>query len=150
MLKGVVLNDIGPVIEAKGLMRIRGYVGKLPAPASWPDAVDLARRVMSAQFTALSDAEWERYARLTFEEKDGRFLPRYDPALAKTLETVQAKMAAHVDAASASALAQALGQEPMNPDNSLESAEDALELDRSAEASSAIDQAEAAWSAASS
>ena len=84
LAKAVVLNDIGPVIEAKGLMRIRGYVGKLPAPASWPDAVDLARRVMSAQFTALSDAEWERYARLTFEEKDGRFLPRYDPALAKT------------------------------------------------------------------
>ena len=85
ILRGVVLNDIGPVIEAVGLARIRGYVGKLPTPRSWPDAVDLAKRVMSAQFSGLSDAEWEAYARLTFEEKDGRFRARYDSNLMKPL-----------------------------------------------------------------
>lgn len=88
MVKGAVLNDIGPVIETKGITRIRGYVGKLPTPTSWSDASDLARRVMSAQFTALTDADWETYARLTFEEKDGRLVARYDPALAKGLEAL--------------------------------------------------------------
>ena len=30
---------------------------------------------MDAQFTALSDDEWLAYAKLTFEEKDGRSFP---------------------------------------------------------------------------
>ncbi len=32
---GVVLHDIGPVIEAKGVARIKSYVGKLPQPRSY-------------------------------------------------------------------------------------------------------------------
>jgi pimeloyl-ACP methyl ester carboxylesterase len=44
------------------------------------------RQVFGAQFTALSDADWLAYARLTLEEKGGRLAPRYDPRLAKVLE----------------------------------------------------------------
>ena len=88
LLKGVVLNDIGPVLEAKGLARIRGYVGKLPAPRSWNDAVNLAKSIMGAQFTGLTEAEWEAYARLTFVEKDGRFSPRYDINLMRPLAAI--------------------------------------------------------------
>lgn len=87
-IKAAILNDIGPVLEAQGLARIRGYVGKLPSPHSWSDAVDLARSVMDSQFTALSEDEWLAYARLTFEESDGKFIPRYDTRLMKTLEGV--------------------------------------------------------------
>jgi pimeloyl-ACP methyl ester carboxylesterase len=86
VIKAAVLNDIGPVIEAQGLARIRGYIGKLPAPHSWPDAVDLAKRVMGGQFTSLTEADWLAYAQLTFEETDGKFSPRYDTRLMKTLE----------------------------------------------------------------
>lgn len=88
LLRGAVLNDIGPVIESKGLMRIRGYVGTLPQPSSWADAADLLKATGSAQFTALDDADWEALAHLTFEQRAGRFVPRYDPLLRKGLEAL--------------------------------------------------------------
>lgn len=88
MMRRIVLNDIGPVLEAKGLARIRGYVGKLPAPKSWDDAVDLCRRIMSAQFTGLSDEDWRAYAQLTFCEDNGKFVARYDPKLTNTLASL--------------------------------------------------------------
>ncbi len=86
LLRAVVLNDIGPVIEVVGLLRISGYVGKLPQPASWPDAIDLMKRIMSSQFSGLDEAAWETFARLTFKETDGRLETRYDPALHRQLE----------------------------------------------------------------
>lgn len=86
-IAAAVLNDIGPVIEARGLMRIRSYVGKLPSPRSIEDAVDILRRLQSAQFPNLSDADWRDMAATTWrQDADGRLLPDYDPALLKTLE----------------------------------------------------------------
>jgi pimeloyl-ACP methyl ester carboxylesterase len=85
LLQGVVLNDIGPVIEPRGLARIRGYVGKLPEPKSWADAVDLLKHIASSQFTALVESDWDKYARTTFEEREGRFVPLYDSALMHNL-----------------------------------------------------------------
>ena len=88
LIRAAVLNDIGPVIESRGLARIKGYVGKLPPPGSWADAIDLIKRLASAQFTGLTEAEWEAFARLTFIEKHGRLIARYDPALAKNLAAI--------------------------------------------------------------
>ncbi|HEX8164721.1 MAG TPA: alpha/beta hydrolase [Beijerinckiaceae bacterium] len=86
LLRGAVLNDIGPVIEGKGLVRIRGYVGKLPSPADYAQAVEILKRLMSAQFTALSEAAWLAWARATWKDEGGRLVLDYDPALARILE----------------------------------------------------------------
>jgi pimeloyl-ACP methyl ester carboxylesterase len=86
VLHAVVLNDIGPQIETQGLARIRGYLEKLPNPASWRDAVDMYKRIAGQQFPALSETDWQTFAELIFEEKEGRLVQRYDPKLARTLK----------------------------------------------------------------
>ena len=83
LLRAVVLNDIGPVLEVEGLRRIQSYVGKLPRPNSWAGAVEIAKGIMGAHFTGLSEADWEAYARQTFEETQAGFSPRYDAAIMK-------------------------------------------------------------------
>mgnify|MGYP006269029843 FL=1 len=86
LIAGAILNDIGPVLEPAGLIRIKGYVGKLPSPQNWDEAVALFKHVSGAQFTGLSEADWHAYARLTLEEKNGQLVARYDAALARALD----------------------------------------------------------------
>jgi pimeloyl-ACP methyl ester carboxylesterase len=87
-IAGCVLNDIGPVIDPKGLMRIKGYVGKLPQPASFNEAADGLRRRFGDQFPKWSDDDWLAFARRTFKEAGGRLVPDYDVKLATILEGV--------------------------------------------------------------
>lgn len=87
-IAGVILNDIGPVIDAKGLARIKGYVGKLPLPRSFEEGAEILRRLGDAQFTDLPAESWLRQARQTWRQVNGKFALAYDAKLAKTLENV--------------------------------------------------------------
>ena len=87
-IAGCVLNDIGPVIELDGLMRIKSYVGKLPRPASFGEAADKLRQRFGSHFPKWDDADWRAFAHRTFKEEGGRIVPDYDPALATVLAAV--------------------------------------------------------------
>jgi pimeloyl-ACP methyl ester carboxylesterase len=87
-IAGCVLNDIGPVIEATGLMRIKSYVGKLPQPASFHEGADILRRLFAGQFPRLSDDDWVAFARRTFKEAGGRIVPDYDVRLGTNLKGI--------------------------------------------------------------
>lgn len=84
----VVLNDIGPVIEQKGLGRISAYVGRIPLPGSWKEAGALVHDMGRRAFPAIPAEEWEEVARQWFNEHKGRPAPGYDPALSNVLSVL--------------------------------------------------------------
>jgi pimeloyl-ACP methyl ester carboxylesterase len=87
-LAGVVLNDIGPVLEPQGLARIKSYVGRLPQLNSFGEAAESLRQLFSPQFPALSANDWMKLAQSMFRDQDGRIIPDYDPKLAHALRDV--------------------------------------------------------------
>ena len=86
---GLVLNDVGPVIEAQGLMRIKTYVGRTPQPNDWADAAHILSRIHAAGFPSWRDVDWDYYARLTFKDDGDRPVSAYDAKLAQTLDGIE-------------------------------------------------------------
>ena len=86
LIAGAVLNDIGPVLEAGGLARIRGYVGKLLNPRTMDEAVQILRQMSGSEFPAFTLEQWQALVRVTWRESEGQFILNYDPNLMKTLE----------------------------------------------------------------
>lgn len=89
-IAGAVLNDIGPVIEMPGLLRIQSYVGKLPRPKDWIDAERLQRSIMEREFPAFTPEDWTRYTRLSWRETEKGIAGTSDPAIAYNLREIDA------------------------------------------------------------
>jgi len=87
-IAGAVLHDIGPVIEPKGVARIKSYVGKLPQPRSFAEGADILRRLFDAQFPKLTAEQWFAAAQRSWKSVDGELKPTYDVRLARTLVEV--------------------------------------------------------------
>jgi len=83
-IAGALLNDIGPVMETKGLEHIRGYVGR---SRDWPTWLHAARFLAEAQGDRYPDWEidqWLVYAkRLCRLTSGGRIMFDYDMRIAE-------------------------------------------------------------------
>jgi pimeloyl-ACP methyl ester carboxylesterase len=82
---GLVLNDIGPELDERGVTRIQSYAGKLPAVKSWKDAAAQAKLVNGTAFPDLGEADWLDFARRTYREENGAFRPDVDPNIAHSV-----------------------------------------------------------------
>jgi pimeloyl-ACP methyl ester carboxylesterase len=87
-ISSVVLNDIGPVIEREGLVRIAAFVGHVPLPSTWDEATALVRDINVRAFPAVPEPHWAEIARQWFNEDHGRPMPGYDPELSRALSLI--------------------------------------------------------------
>ncbi len=83
----LVLNDIGPLIPAAALARIRDYIGSGPALFADLGALEAHLRMIHAPFGRLSDAQWRHLARFSARKlPNGGFALHYDPAIATPIK----------------------------------------------------------------
>jgi pimeloyl-ACP methyl ester carboxylesterase len=87
-IAGIVLHDIGPVIEPAGLARLRSYVGKMPQPRSFAEGADILRQLFHGQFPNLTAAQWLAAAERAWQMRDGALTPTYDVQLSRTLAAI--------------------------------------------------------------
>ena len=85
-IAGVILNDIGPVIEPQGLARIKRYLGKFPIPRNFEEGAQILRWLLHEQFPKLAPQDWIAFAQRTWREHGGGVVPDYDPKFARTLQ----------------------------------------------------------------
>lgn len=88
LLRKVIFNDVGPVIEGEGLALIRSYLTRAPKPRSWGDAVAILKGTNASYFTALSEGDWERSARAFYRDDKGKPVADFDPKLVRTLTSI--------------------------------------------------------------
>ena len=83
---GIVVNDIGPEADPRGLERVRGYAGKLPPVRSWDEAIAQHRQVNGEAWPGLTDEQWAVLTRRSYrEDESGQPVFDYDPNIGESM-----------------------------------------------------------------
>ena len=93
-IRRLVLNDVGPVIQAEALVRIGSYLGQTARFASLEQAAD-ALWAISSSFGPHSREQWLALTRPQLKDDgQGGFVPHYDPAIAVPFRAITPELAA--------------------------------------------------------
>jgi pimeloyl-ACP methyl ester carboxylesterase len=94
----LVLNDVGPAVDAAGIARIAGYIGLPLTWASEDEAADYLLTI-SPGFGPHSRAEWMALTRPMLRREGDRWRLHYDPAIGVPLRAMTPAAAAAGEAA---------------------------------------------------
>lgn len=87
---GLVLNDVGPVVEKAGLARIASYAGKVAPVTGWESAAAAVKTLQGSVFPDMPEERWMDFARRTYKElPSGEVVLAYDPGIAASLGKVK-------------------------------------------------------------
>lgn len=82
LIKGVVLNDVGPEVDKSGVEKIKGYIGKNRSVPSWEMAETCCQSSYGGGFPEYTDKDWKTFARRLYTEKSKtEIVLDYDPAI---------------------------------------------------------------------
>ena len=94
LVSRLVLNDIGPQIDAAGLERIRAYAGRTPPAHDWTQAAAQLRGVFGAAWPGLTEARWQQLARRSYRaDAHGLLHKDADPAIGEVLREARGEAA---------------------------------------------------------
>ncbi|MXP27095.1 alpha/beta fold hydrolase [Altererythrobacter indicus] len=85
-VSAMVLNDIGPVLEAEGIARIQGYVSPGKEMANWDEAAQRIAISNAPAFPHYGPGDWLAFAQRTcIQNPNGTISFAYDPAIAESM-----------------------------------------------------------------
>ena len=97
-IERLVLNDIGPTVDADGVARIAAYLG---APITWGSEEEAADYLLgiSKGFGPHTPEQWLALTRPMLRREGDRFRLHYDPAIALPMRAITPQIAAAGEAA---------------------------------------------------
>ncbi|MEX2520366.1 MAG: alpha/beta hydrolase [Paracoccaceae bacterium] len=108
-LAGVILNDVGPVIEPDGIQRIVGYLGMRPHASTMAEAAANLAALFGPLFNGVDAIFWHEWAERSYVEAEDGLDLAYDP---KLRDATLAQSAANTDDAGLWRLFESLGPIP--------------------------------------
>jgi pimeloyl-ACP methyl ester carboxylesterase len=97
-IRQLVLNDVGPRLGPLALARIGSYIGQPVSFGTLDEAVDY-QSVTAAPFGLRTREDWRELVTPTMHQVDGRYVFRYDPAIAVPFKSTTPQVAAAGEAA---------------------------------------------------
>lgn len=88
-LLGLCLNDVGPVVERDGLLRIGTYVGVEPTVSTLDEVADRMQSAMPG-FDHVPPMRWQEETVRHYVQLDGHVGLTYDPALRQSFDAAMA------------------------------------------------------------
>jgi pimeloyl-ACP methyl ester carboxylesterase len=87
-LKSVILNDMGPVIDATGLVRIWRTYDTKNLPSTFEEAANLRERLGSSTSPAFTKNDWQKEAHRLYKLENGKLTLQFDKKLLTSLRSI--------------------------------------------------------------
>lgn len=86
-IRKLILNDVGPTLNFAALQRIGDYVGK-PVQFQTLEEARKYIRSISQPFGPHSEAQWNHLTDSVLVQKNGHWVPHYDPAIGQAFQNM--------------------------------------------------------------